>query len=89
MADDATAGAKNGFGVASLVLGFVGLIGGLLIPLVWLLSVAAIVLGALARKRVNRGEATNGTMALWGLWLGIIGTGLYVVLTLIVLYLTI
>jgi len=87
MSDTAPVGERNAFGTASLVLGIAGLLGGLVFPLVWLLSVGAIVFGALGLKRASRGEATNRTVALWGFWLGIGGTSLYVVLTILVLYL--
>jgi hypothetical protein len=67
---------KNGLGITALVCGIVGLcftftyflgpwVGG---PL----SVLAIIFGAIGRKRANRGEATNKTMATWGLSLGIV-----------------
>lgn len=87
MSESPALGGKNSFGTAALVLGIAGLLGGVVIPLVWLLSVAAIVFGSLGLKRAARGDATNATVARWGFWLGIGGTSLFVVLTILVLYL--
>lgn len=61
---------RNGMGVTALVLGIVGLLLSWL-PFVWVTSILAIVFGAIGAKRARRGEATNRTMALWGMWLGI------------------
>jgi hypothetical protein len=36
-------------------------------------SVLAIVFGKIGMNKAERGEATNGDMAKWGFWLGIIG----------------
>jgi len=74
---------KNGLGITALVCGIVGLcftftyflgpwVGG---PL----SVLAIIFGAIGRKRASRGEATNRTMATWGLSLGILAAVIAVV----------
>lgn len=68
--------ARNGLGIAALVLGIVGAALGAL-PLVWSCSILAIVFGAIGTKRADRGEATNGTMARWGLWLGIVGLAVW------------
>lgn len=62
--------ARNGMGVAALVLGIVGLLLSW-IPFVWITSILAIIFGAIGAKRARRGEATNRGMALWGMWLGI------------------
>ncbi|SFJ73961.1 DUF4190 domain-containing protein [Streptomyces pini] len=57
---------RNGLGIAALVVGVAGLllfwtlIGGVL------LGIAAIVLGVIGYRRVKKGEATNGAMALIG-----------------------
>ncbi|MGA7050702.1 MAG: DUF4190 domain-containing protein [Mycobacterium sp.] len=60
---------RNEFGVASLILGLVGLIS------CWLLigtffGIAAIVTGDIGRGRVKRGEADNPRIALAGMALG-------------------
>lgn len=57
-------------GVAALVLGILALLTGIL-GLV--LGTLAIIFGAIGIGRANRGEATNKTMAGWGLGLGIAG----------------
>lgn len=62
--------ARNGMGIASLVLGILSLLTGLF-GLV--LGVLAIIFGGVGLGRANRGEATNKTMAGWGLGLGIAG----------------
>lgn len=65
--------ARNGLGVAALVLGILALItfwtlvGGILFGLL------AIILGLVGRGRAKRGEATNGGMALAGVILGALG----------------
>lgn len=68
---------RNGLGTASLVLGIIGVIP---FPLTGWFSILAIILGAVGAKRASRGEATNRTMALWGMWLGIVGATLQVLL---------
>ena len=62
---------QNQFGVASLLLGLVGLL------TCWLLlgvpfGIAAVVTGDIARRRVGRGEANNPRTALAGMILGAI-----------------
>jgi threonine/homoserine/homoserine lactone efflux protein len=62
---------RNEVGVASLLLGLVGLI------TCWLLlgvpfGIAAVVTGDIARRRVSRGEANNRRTALAGMVLGAI-----------------
>ncbi|MCX4819711.1 DUF4190 domain-containing protein [Streptomyces sp. NBC_01142] len=68
------AGPANGMGITAMVLGILS------VCLFCLYGVVAIVLGVLAlifgiigRKRAQRGEATNGGMALAGIILGTIG----------------
>ena len=60
----APATATPGFSIAALVTGIVGIVGGQ-----WWLSVAAIVLGFVARNR----EPQSRIMANWGLVLGFVG----------------
>lgn len=68
----------NGMGIASLVLGIIGMIP---FPITgfWC-SLLAIIFGAIGRKRVRQGIATNKVMATWGLWLGIVGMVIQVLL---------
>lgn len=72
---------QNGMGTAALVLGIVGLTVGWCaygIP-----SILAVIFGAIGLKKANAGIANNRTMALWGLWLGIIGVAIGLILSLI------
>lgn len=62
---------KNGFGIAALVLGILGLLTSLFFGGI-VFGIPAIVLGALGRGRAKRREATNGGMALAGLVLGVV-----------------
>ncbi|MCX2967422.1 MULTISPECIES: DUF4190 domain-containing protein [Streptomyces] len=61
---------RNGFGIAALILGIVGVL------LFWtavggvLLGLLAVVFGILGWRRSKRGEATNGGMSIAGLVLG-------------------
>lgn len=62
---------QNQFGVASVLLGLVGLL------TCWLLlgvpfGIAAVVTGDIARRRVGRGEANNPRTAVAGMVLGAI-----------------
>ena len=62
---------QNQFGVASLLLGIVGLM------TCWLLvgapfGVAAVITGDIARRRVQRGDATNPRIAMAGVVLGVV-----------------
>ncbi|MBS4729620.1 DUF4190 domain-containing protein [Mycobacterium sp. SM1] len=63
---------KNGLGIASLVIAIVALM------LVWsvlggvLVGATAAVIGLVARRRVTRGEATNGGVAVAGVVLGVL-----------------
>lgn len=68
---------RNGLGIAALVLGLIGVIP---FPLTGWFSILAIIFGAVGAKRASRGEATNRTMALWGMWLGIVGATLQALL---------
>lgn len=64
---------RNGLGVAALVVGLLALLTSWTVIGGCVLGVGAIVLGVLGRKRVARGEADNGGMALAGLVLGVLG----------------
>jgi len=69
---------RNGMGSASLTLGILGLFLG------WLFSLLAIIFGGVGLGRANRGEATNRGAALWGLWLGVIGLALWVIILIVI-----
>lgn len=61
---------RNGLGIAALILGIVGAVSGLIPLLFWVagtLGVTGLVLGFVGRARAQRGEATNGKTALWGI----------------------
>jgi hypothetical protein len=61
---------RNGMGIAALVLGLIGIVVGIIPFFFWLaviLGVIGLVFGIIGRGRATRGEATNGTMALWGI----------------------
>ena len=77
-------GNRNGLGIAALVLGLVGLVGGFIIPFSGLGSILAIIFGAIGLKRVKRGEANNRGMALAGLWLGIAGIALSFIVVVVI-----
>ncbi|GAB3644566.1 DUF1707 and DUF4190 domain-containing protein [Glycomyces tarimensis] len=64
--------AENGFGVAGLVLGIVGIC-------CCIAAILAIIFGAIGMSKANRGAATNKGMAIAGLTLGIIGAALSVI----------
>jgi hypothetical protein len=72
--------ARNGLGVAALVLGLLALLTSVTIVGGIVLGLAAIVLGALGRGRARRGEASNGGTATAGIVLGVLGAVLAVVL---------
>lgn len=63
-------GPRNGFGIAALILGVLGLLFCWTIAGGIVLGVVAIILGALGRGRVKRGEATNSGLAISGIMLG-------------------
>jgi len=71
--------ARNGLGVAALVCGLIGALAGL-IPILFFialpLGILGLVFGWVGMRRASRGEATNRGMAISGLILGVIGTGL-------------
>jgi Septum formation/Domain of unknown function (DUF4190) len=61
---------RNGLGIAALVLGIIGVVVGIIPFFFWLaviLGVIGLIFGFIGRGRAKRGEATNGTMALWGI----------------------
>lgn len=62
--------ARNGLGVAALILAVLGLLFSWTIAGGVILGLVAVILGFLARGRVKRGEATNGGLAIAGVVLG-------------------
>jgi Protein of unknown function (DUF2510)/Septum formation len=61
---------RNGLGTTALILGIIGVVTGIIPFFFWvagILGVIGLILGVIGRGRVKRGEATNGTMALWGI----------------------
>ncbi|WAL95153.1 DUF4190 domain-containing protein [Streptomyces sp. Je 1-369] len=64
---------RNGLGVASLVLGIIGVLCGLVPLLFWasgILAVLALVFGCVGIGRARRGQADNKGVAIWGTSLG-------------------
>lgn len=72
--------ARNGLGIAALVVGILAIIGIITVYGAVILGIIAIVLGFLGRSRAKRGEATNGGMALSGAILGLIALIIAVIL---------
>ncbi|MFJ7774264.1 DUF4190 domain-containing protein [Streptomyces yangpuensis] len=64
---------SNGFGVTSLVLGILAVVGCITSFIAVALGIGAVVFGALGKGKANRGEADNGGVALAGIILGSIG----------------
>jgi hypothetical protein len=68
-ATQAQAPARNGLGIAGLILGIVAILFGLVPLTFWIagpLGVTGLILALVGRARVKRGEATNGKTALFG-----------------------
>ncbi|MFE2600626.1 DUF4190 domain-containing protein [Streptomyces sp. NPDC059396] len=77
-----TPAARNGLGVASLVLGIIGALSGVIPFLFWLagvLGLIGLILGLAGRGRARRGEATNKGVATSGVVLGSLALVLAVV----------
>ena len=64
---------SNGMGITALVVGIVGLPGMFACGSGIILSVLAVIFGALGLKKANAGQATNKGMAMAGLILGVLG----------------
>jgi hypothetical protein len=81
----AVATPRNGYGVAAMVLGIVGVVAAangfflVTLPLALSAGVLATVFGFLGRRRVQRGEADNPGQALAGLIMGPIAAVLAIV----------
>jgi hypothetical protein len=79
---------RNGFGVAALVLGILGLVSFFTIFGGIVLGILGLIFGILGRKRAKRNEATNGGMALAGAicgGIGLVGAIAYLILIVAVL----
>ncbi|MEU9864792.1 DUF4190 domain-containing protein [Streptomyces sp. NPDC047971] len=63
----------NGMGTAAMVLGIIATVGFCMYGLGVVLGILALIFGIIGRKKVQRGEATNGGMATAGIVLGAIG----------------
>lgn len=63
--------ARNGLGIAALVVGIVGLVGSISVVAGIVLGIVAVVLGLVGRARAKRGQATNGGVALAGIIVGV------------------
>jgi hypothetical protein len=72
--------ARNGLGVAALVLGVLAVVTSITVVGGVVLGIAALVLGIIGRQRATRGDATNGGVALAGIITGVIGALLSIVL---------
>ncbi|MGX2994221.1 DUF4190 domain-containing protein [Streptomyces sp. JNUCC 64] len=72
--------ARDGLGVASLVLGILSVCVFVLWPLAIVLAVLAVVFGGVARSRASKGLAVNPGQALAGLICGLVGFLLAVLL---------
>ncbi|MFF5565854.1 DUF4190 domain-containing protein [Streptomyces sp. NPDC012623] len=73
--------ARNGLGVAALILGIIGALSGLIPLFFWLagiLGVIGLILGLSGRGRAKRGQATNKGVATAGAVLALIALGLSV-----------
>jgi Septum formation len=61
---------QNGVGTTALILGIIAVLAGIIPLFFWvagILGVIGLVFGFVGRGRFKRSEATNGTMALWGI----------------------
>ncbi|MER7398497.1 DUF4190 domain-containing protein [Streptomyces sp. NPDC000151] len=66
--------ARNGLGIAALVLGVIGVLSGLIPLMFWFagtLGVLALIFGLVGRGRAKRGQATNKGVALAGVLLAV------------------
>ncbi|MEE1666008.1 DUF4190 domain-containing protein [Streptomyces sp. WAC07094] len=72
---------SNGMGTASLVLGIISAVGFCLGPVAMFVGALAVIFGIVGRRKSNRGEATNGGMALAGIICGAVGIAVGLVVT--------
>jgi chromate transport protein ChrA len=69
---DPAGNSKNGFGVASLVVGVLALLVSLTVVGGLVLGVLAVILGVIARAQFRHGQASNGDIAMTGVVLGVL-----------------
>jgi hypothetical protein len=74
----------NGFAVASLVLGIVGVVLTITFVAGLICDVLAIVFGALGRTKAREGSAGNASLATAGMILGLVGLGLLLLLVVLI-----
>ncbi|MEU1531313.1 DUF4190 domain-containing protein [Streptomyces fagopyri] len=67
---------SNGMGTAGLVLGIISAVVFCLWPVAFVVGVLGVIFGAVGRRRVRRGEATNPGQALAGIICGAVGIAL-------------
>ncbi|QFZ78708.1 DUF4190 domain-containing protein [Streptomyces fagopyri] len=67
---------SNGMGTAGLVLGIISAVVFCLWPVAFVVGVLGVIFGAVGRRRVRRGEATNPGQALAGIICGAVGVAL-------------
>lgn len=74
--------ARNGLGIAALILGIIGFLSGIPMILFWLagpLGLLALIFGLVGMGRAKKGQATNKGVALTGTILGALGIVLAIV----------
>jgi hypothetical protein len=74
----------NGFAVASLVLGIVGVVLTITFVFGLICDVLAVVFGALGRTKAREGSANNASLATAGMILGLVGLGLLLLLVVLI-----
>jgi hypothetical protein len=74
----------NGFAVASLVLGIVGVVLTITFVIGLICDVLAVVFGALGRTKAREGSSTNASLATAGMILGLVGLGLLLLLVVLI-----
>lgn len=67
------AGPKNGLGIAALVVAIFALLSCWTVMGGIILGIVAVVLGIVGRSRAKSGQATNGGVAVAGIFLGVLG----------------
>lgn len=80
--------ATSGLATGALVMGILGLIGGLLCFVGWVLSIGGVICGHLALKEINRSDGRLGGrgMAIAGLVTGYLGVAILAVSVMIVVF---
>ncbi|MFD4624422.1 DUF4190 domain-containing protein [Streptomyces sp. NPDC058475] len=76
---------SNGMGTAALVLGILAAVVFCLWPLAIVLGILGVIFGAIGRRKVRRGEATNPGQALAGIICGAVGIALGIAMLVILI----